>query len=253
LFQNLKKAFPCIIAWIRDYADYIPLEKNLFDLIVIDEASQVSIAQALPAFIRWKQIVILWDDKQFSNVKSWQAKKEINNEYKSRINNTFSNNYIVWEDTLWLLTKVDKNFDIKNSVLKFTKFIRNYELQLKKHFRWYPEIISYSNKYFYSNSLQCMKIRWQKIEDTIKFDFIEHDWLIDKSQNINELEGNFIIEKLQEFKENWIKQSVWIISPHREQVSYLFSIINSLKDRDYFFDDLELKIMSMRRKRLYIL
>lgn len=244
LFLNLKKAFPCIIAWIRDYANYIPLEKDLFDLIVIDEASQVSIAQALPAFIRWKQIVILWDDKQFSNVKSWQAKKEINNEYKSRIKNTFSNDYIVWEDTLWLLTKVDKNFDIKNSVLKFTKFIRNYELQLKKHFRWYPEIISYSNKYFYSNSLQCMKIRWQKIEDTIKFDFIEHDWLIDKSQNINELEANFIIEKLQEFKENWIKNSVWIISPHREQVSYLFSKINSLKDRDYFFNDLELKIMT---------
>lgn len=244
LFLNLKKAFPCIIAWIRDYANYIPLEKDLFDLIVIDEASQVSIAQALPAFIRWKQIVILWDDKQFSNVKSWQAKKEINNEYKSRIKNTFSNDYIDWEDTLWLLTKVDKNFDIKNSVLKFTKFIRNYELQLKKHFRWYPEIISYSNKYFYSNSLQCMKIRWQKIEDTIKFDFIEHDWLIDKSQNINELEANFIIEKLQEFKERWIKQTIWIISPHREQVSYLFSKINSLKDRDYFFNDLELKIMT---------
>lgn len=244
LFLNLKKAFPCIIAWIRDYANYIPLEKDLFDLIVIDEASQVSIAQALPAFIRWKQIVILWDDKQFSNVKSWQAKKEINNEYKSRIKNTFSNDYIAWEDTLWLLTKVDKNFDIKNSVLKFTKFIRNYELQLKKHFRWYPEIISYSNKYFYSNSLQCMKIRWQKIEDTIKFDFIQHDWLIDKSQNINELEANFIIDKLQEFKEKWIKQSVWIISPHREQVSYLFSKVNSLKDRDYFFDNLELKIMT---------
>jgi superfamily I DNA and/or RNA helicase/very-short-patch-repair endonuclease len=244
LFLNLKKAFPCIIAWIRDYANYIPLEKDLFDLIVIDEASQVSIAQALPAFIRWKQIIILWDDKQFSNVKSWLAKKEINYEYKSRIKNTFSNDYIVWEDTLWLLAKVDKNFDIKNSVLKFTKFIRNYELQLKKHFRWYPEIISYSNKYFYSNSLQCMKIRWQKIEETIKFDLIEHDWLIDKSKNINELEANFIIDKLQEIKEKWIKQSVWIISPHREQVSYLFSKINSLKDRDYFFDDLELKIMT---------
>jgi len=39
LFQNLKKAFPCILAGIRDYAEFIPLEKNLFDLIIIDEAS----------------------------------------------------------------------------------------------------------------------------------------------------------------------------------------------------------------------
>ena len=244
LFQNLKKAFPCIIAWIRDYANYIPLEKDLFDLIIIDEASQVSISQALPAFIRWKKVIILWDDKQFSNVKSNNAKKEINLEYKSRIKNVFSNDYIKWEDTLWLLSKIDKNFDIKNSVLKFTKFIRNYELQLKKHFRWYPEIISYSNKYFYSNSLQCMKIRWKKIEDIIKFEVIEHDWLYDKDQNINILEANFIVEKLKEFKEKWIKQSVWIISPHREQVSYIFSKVNELVDRDYFFEDLELKIMT---------
>lgn len=243
LFQNLKKAFPCIIAWIRDYANYIPLEKDLFDLIIIDEASQVSISQALPAFIRWKQIIILWDDKQFSNVKSNNAKKEINLEYKSRIRNVFSNDYINWEDTLWLLSKIDKNFDIKNSVLKFAKFIRNYELQLKKHFRWYPELISYSNKYFYWN-LQCMKIRWKNIEEVIKFDVIEHDWLYDKNQNINILEADFIIEKLKEFKNNWIKQSVWVISPHREQVSYIFSKVNELLDRDYFFEELELKIMT---------
>ncbi len=30
-FQKLKQAFPCIIAGIRDYADYIPLEANIFD------------------------------------------------------------------------------------------------------------------------------------------------------------------------------------------------------------------------------
>ena len=54
LFQNLKKAFPCILSGIRDYAEFIPLEKDLFDLVIIDEASQVSIAQALPAIIRGK-------------------------------------------------------------------------------------------------------------------------------------------------------------------------------------------------------
>jgi AAA domain-containing protein len=41
-FGKLRKAFPCILAGIRDYAEYIPLEADLFDLLVIDEASQVS-------------------------------------------------------------------------------------------------------------------------------------------------------------------------------------------------------------------
>ena len=68
-FIKLKNAFPCILAGIRDYAEYIPLESELFDLVIIDEASQVSIAQALPALIRAKKVLVLGDKKQFSNVK----------------------------------------------------------------------------------------------------------------------------------------------------------------------------------------
>ena len=42
-FDKLKTAFPCIISSVRDFAEYINLQKDLFDLIIIDEASQVSI------------------------------------------------------------------------------------------------------------------------------------------------------------------------------------------------------------------
>ena len=53
-FKKLQKAFPCIISGIRDYAEYIPLEQEMFDLVIIDEASQVSVAQAFPALLRAK-------------------------------------------------------------------------------------------------------------------------------------------------------------------------------------------------------
>ncbi|MBQ9553442.1 hypothetical protein IJU97_00285 [bacterium] len=58
-FIELKKAFPCILAGIRDYSEYIPLEPELFDLVIIDEASQVSIAQAFPALLRAKKVLVL--------------------------------------------------------------------------------------------------------------------------------------------------------------------------------------------------
>ena len=58
-FEELKNAFPCIIAGIRDYAEYIPFDSDIFDLIIIDEASQVSIAQALPALFRGKRFLFL--------------------------------------------------------------------------------------------------------------------------------------------------------------------------------------------------
>jgi len=244
LFQNLKKAFPCILAGIRDYAEFIPLEKNLFDLIIIDEASQVSIAQALPALIRGKQIIVLGDDKQFSNVKANNASKVTNQELRKRVQNTFLKERLNGIDKNGWLTKVKENFDIKNSILKFSRFIRNYECQLKKHFRCYPEIISYSDKYFYDNTLQCMKIRGKQIEDVIKIDVIDHDGKFDENKNTNELEVKHIIKKLQEFKEKEIEQTLGIITPHREQVTFLFDKINELPERDWLFGKCKLKIMT---------
>ena len=72
-FADIQRAFPCIIAGLRDYAEFIPLERGLFDLVIIDEASQVSIAQALPAIIRAKKVLVLGDRNQFGNVKTSTA------------------------------------------------------------------------------------------------------------------------------------------------------------------------------------
>ncbi len=244
LFQNLKKAFPCILAGIRDYAEFIPLEKNLFDLVIIDEASQVSVAQALPALIRGKQIIILGDDKQFSNVKAGNASKVTNQQYKQKIQSVFSEERIPGEDNFGWLEKVKTNFDIKNSVLKFMRFIRNYECQLKKHFRCYPEIISYSDKHFYDNTLQCMKIRAKHINDVIKIDVIPHDGKADPTKNTNELEVDFIIGKMKEFKKKGIEQSLGIISPHREQVTLFFDKLSEVPEKDWLFEKCKLKIMT---------
>jgi len=244
LFRNLKKAFPCILSGIRDYAEFIPLEKDLFDLVIIDEASQVSIAQALPAIIRGKQLIVLGDDKQFSNVKAHNASNVTNNELKNKVQNVFRKERIDGEDQFGWMPKVEENFNIKKSILKFLRFIRNYECQLKKHFRCYPEIISYSDKYFYEKNLQCMKIRGKAIGDVIKFDVIEHDGKIDETKNTNELEVDFIIDKLKEFEKNNIEQTIGIITPHREQVTLLFDKINELFIREWLFEKCKLKIMT---------
>ena len=59
MFSKLSEAFPCMIAGLRDFAEFIPLESDLFELVIIDEASQVSIAQALPAILRAKRFLCL--------------------------------------------------------------------------------------------------------------------------------------------------------------------------------------------------
>lgn len=244
LFEKLKKAFPCIIAGIRDYAEYIPMSENIFDLIIIDEASQVSIAQALPALIRGKKVIVLGDDKQFSNVKSQNASSLINNTFRSRVRNSFLESLQNDNQKDLFLTKVTENFDIKNSILKFVKFIRNYECVLRKHFRCYPEIISYSNKYFYGGYLQCMKIRGCSIEDVIKFDVLDMQGMASSYKNVNEQEAEFILFKLEEFASNNDQRSIGIISPHRDQVKYLTEKIYQLRCKDQLLQTNKLKIMT---------
>ncbi len=238
-FNKLKEAFPCILASIRDYAEYIPLEPNIFDLVIMDEASQVSIAQAFPALLRSKKVLILGDRKQFSNVKSNQAKTDTNREYTNNLKNSFIKN--ISDDNV-RLKKLEK-FNIKTSILDFFEYINNFNIQLLKYFRGYKEIISYSNKYFYGN-LQVMKIRAKPIDEVIKFTIIKHDGKTELIPNTNSLEIDFIIKQLLKLKETGEKTSIGIIAPHTNQQKLIVEKINKLPEKDYFFKELNLKIMT---------
>ena len=238
-FIKLKEAFPCILAGIRDYAEYIPLEPEMFDLLIIDEASQVSIAQAFPALLRAKKVLILGDKKQFSNVKAAHARSDTNREFLNNIEDVFKKNISNESDKL---TKL-KKFDIKTSILEFFEFINNYNIQLVKYFRGYKEIISYSNKYFYQG-LQTMKIRGKNINEVLKFDVIESDGKQEIIPNTNNLEIDFIIKELKKIKSNDKNSSVGIITPHTNQQKLIMEKIRKLPESDYFFDKLKLKIMT---------
>src|SRR5664279_1986618 len=215
-FADIQRAFPCIIAGLRDYAEFIPLEREMFDLVIIDEASQVSIAQALPAIIRAKKVLVLGDRNQFGNVKTSNASKEINVAFMQDLIKAFTEDFEGVSQAV--RTKIDL-FNIKSSVLDFVKPISNFSIQLKKHFRSYPEMIRFSSKYFYGDSLQVMKIRGKPIEDVIEFDGIEHDGLVDQ-RNVNVLEAKRIIERIVELLDLDPAPSVGVITPHTEQQAY---------------------------------
>ena len=240
-FEKLKSAFPCILAGIRDYAEYIPLEPEIFDLVIIDEASQVSVAQAFPALLRAKKVLIFGDRKQFSNVKATQARSDTNREYLNSLEVSFRKNVSSEPDRLVKLGK----FDIKTSILEFFEFINNYNIQLTKHFRGYKELISYSNKFFYQNSLEVMKVRSKPVSDVIEFTHLEYSpETIEPYHNSNEAEVDFVISKLQELRDSDKSVSVGIITPHTNQQKLFAEKINALPESDFFYEKFGLKIMT---------
>ncbi len=239
-FLKLKSAFPCILAGIRDFAEYIPMEQDLFDLVIIDEASQVSIAQAFPALLRTKKVLVLGDRKQFSNVKSAHARTDTNKEYLNKLENTFRKH--VSEDVT-KLTRLNK-FNIKTSILEFCEHITNYNIMLLKHFRGYKELISYSNHYFYDDSLQAIKIRGKNIDEVIKFSMLEHDKKIELLNNTNQQETETIIAELKRILKEQPDSSVGIITPHTNQQKMLVDAVAELSAREDLYERLKLKIMT---------
>lgn len=240
-FVKLKEAFPCILAGIREYADYIPLEAGIFDLVIIDEASQVSVAQAFPALIRGKKIVIMGDRLQFGNVKSYQARTEINTEYQNRLRETFSKT--VSKD-LSSLKKIER-LNVKKSILDFAEYVSNYQIMLKKHFRGYLENISFSNHYFYNDALQVMKVRGRSIDEVLKFTVLEHDGMQEPRPNTNLPEAEFIISQLKKLAEkNDTSNSVGIITPHTNQQRYIFELLRNDPNFDFYINKLRLKVMT---------
>ena len=239
-FGDIQSAFPCVIAGLRDYAEFIPLEHGLFDLVIIDEASQVSIAQALPAIVRAKKVLVLGDRSQFGNVKTSNASKEVNAAYMQDLVKAFTEDFANVSQIV--RTKIDL-FNIRSSVLDFVEPISNFSIQLRKHFRSYPEMIGFSSKYFYGDSLQVMKIRGKPIEDVIEFDRIEHDGLIDR-RNVNALEAERIMERISELLDSHPTPSVGVITPHTEQQAFVAKLANDHPRSEELYDKLRLKIMT---------
>ena len=242
-FDILKSSFPCMICSLRDYAEYIPLEEELFDIVIIDEASQVSIAQAFPAIIRAKKMVVLGDRKQFGNVKTTNASKELNSAYFAKVKAALTDDKKLIDTELEVKTEL---LNIRNSILDFMEGISNFSIMLKKHFRGYPEMISFSSKYFYGNSLQAMKLRGKNIDNVLEFVAIEDDGKFDKYKNTNHLEAEAILERVIEQLNKNDLNSVAVITPFKDQQAYiskLFSehdlypeMLSKLKFRCFTFD-----------------
>lgn len=237
-FEGLKKAFPCIIASIREFGEYVPLHKEIFDIVVIDEASQVSVAQAFPALLRTKKVIVFGDQNQFSNVKSMQASNSLNDAYLRQIDQAFKQNIQANAATIQRL----QQFDVKKSILEFFGLIANYSIMLRKHFRGYQELISFSSKNFYNGQLQAIKLRGKPLEEVIQFTVVAPPKSGRKNTNLSEID--FILSELVGMIDDDISMSVGIITPFREQQQLIQRTLFAHGYADEFESRLSLKVMT---------
>jgi len=208
-FNLILKAFPIWLININDIYDILPLEKELFDIAIIDEASQCDIPSAIPILYRAKNVVIVGDHKQLRHVSFLSNIKQEKLQSDFTLPNHLINKYNYRDDSI---LDIVQNYLPKQSQLHF----------LNEHFRSHPNIIHFSNKYFYGGSLRIMTQKPYDESDSILTININGSR---DSKGVNQEESKYIIQKIREIiyseKDASIFSSTGVLSPFRDQVDYI--------------------------------
>lgn len=117
----------------------LPLISGLFDILVIDEASQCDIPSALPLMYRSKKVVVIGDPNQLQHITSIPTERSLT---LMNSNELTDNKYLSFEYTNNSLFHCAAGFTGDDSIV-----------MLKEHFRSHEDIINFSNKKWYGGNL----------------------------------------------------------------------------------------------------
>ena len=136
------EAVPCWVLPQWRVSETIPPTVGLFDLVVIDEASQSDI-WALPALLRGKKLLVVGDHKQVSPSAVGTAEEKIKE---------LSNRFLINQPFGSEMTPDKSIYDLARVV-----FAGN-SVMLKEHFRCVPAIIEFSNREFYEGDIKPLRL-----------------------------------------------------------------------------------------------
>lgn len=140
---EISKKLSCWVMKFNDVLNSVGKEPELFDCIIVDEASQLDFNSLILSYYA-ENMIIVGDDKQTSPSSLTGAD---GNDFE-----TIKNKYLNFLGTNALHIKSD------NSLFMLSKMVAgSSNLALREHFRCVPEIIEFSKREFYDNSLRPLK------------------------------------------------------------------------------------------------
>ncbi len=218
-FKPLLEAFPCWCVTTYAVSDSLPLKPGMFDVAIIDEASQCDIASCFPILYRAKKAVIVGDDKQLPHLSFLEKAKE----------QSFLSQYGIPDKyrLMWSFRT--------NSMFDLADYYSLNSVMLDEHFRSLPPIINFSNKEFYNNRMRIMK-KDDSSERVVELNYVPDGKVdFDATRNLPEIEAlvkrlyDIVVEDERKNPDN--PTSIGIISPFRAQVEQLkISVARVLSD-----------------------
>lgn len=141
---TLLNYLPIWITTTDDIHRVLPLKPGIFDLVIIDEATQCDLASALPILYRGNRAFITGDPQQLRHL-SFLSKERLDslavkNQLPSHAREQYDFRRVSFLDRALAISA-------RSGSLNF----------LDEHFRSVPPLIAFSNKHFYNDNLHCMR------------------------------------------------------------------------------------------------
>lgn len=204
---RLLAAFPIWVVTLDELHRLLPLLPELFDVMVMDEATQCDIASALPAFQRCKRAVVTGDVRQLRHISFLSRSREGQLLQRAGLRAEERETWSYRDNSV--LDLVGQRLASQEAVVF-----------LDEHFRSRPALIRFSNEQFYDRRLRVMKERpGMEGCDSLQLERLGGE----RGRNgANEDEVTRVLalldEHLQRYQDSPLKPSIGVLSPFRDQV-----------------------------------
>lgn len=219
----LTEVFPCWIMRPEDACRMFPLRRDIFDVVIFDEASQCNPDQTLPIFARAEHAVVFGDEKQLSNE---DLKRSLAGD---------QNKSLLRQSGLTELDRAGLFDQTENSLLGLVSFRDQAPIVLNEHFRCRPELVAFSNTRFYADGLRVMR-------DAEDDRGLGPAMLIHELQGVpplgrskvNPYEARLLVDELCRLLENpdYAGLTIGVLSLFRDQIEYIEGLVERHVPKD---------------------
>ena len=212
--KQMLRIAPCWLMSPEMVSKVFPLERDLFDLVIVDEASQLAVERSIPFLHRAKRIVIAGDEKQLSPFDLFQIREDEDEE--------------------------DEDIIIEPSLLELARTRYN-TTNLSWHYRSkYQELIDFSNHAFYNGLLNVApNVSRDREQPPIRW--IKSNGMWENRRNI--VEADRVVQEIRDILKNSYARgeeypSIGVITFGDEQRDVIDDKVEKLQYQDPEFAEL---------------
>jgi very-short-patch-repair endonuclease len=219
-FRVMSSVVPIWMMSLDDASRVLPMQKNLFDYVIVDEASQCNIAYALPAMYRSQHIVFFGDTLQMRDSTTlFKTNEQLN---------AIALKHGIAEDY-----QIKASEDSVKSVMDIASLAGFQKTTLQYHYRSPKELIGFSNQYIYQKNgrgLQVINDNCLVFEDTGRV-MINHMVQarpdMDISERSNIAEAYFIKQLIEKLRtdETTKDKSIAVLAFFNEQAELIRKVV----------------------------